>query len=370
MRQIAVKAGCSIATVSMALRKNPRISNSTRDRIARIAEDAGYTVDPVVSTLMNQFRAGRKNRTVEKIAYLTFWRTSDLWRYNVNENQYFIGACERASHLGYEVEHFWAKQPGLTTARLNKILYTRGIKGVVIGPLPNHLGHIRMDWEHFSCAALSLTLLRPDLHRASHNYHEGMMLALRNLKRLGYRRFGFANSLLFDQRVRHGWLSGYLTHQFQLPPRQHIPPLLMEDWRSTDAWKTADKANLDRFSKWVDRYKPDVVLSNTTHPLAYFRKLGLRVPEDIGYVSLHKLHDTDKWAGINRLPDRIGAAAVDLVVSQLQNNEFGLPACPKNVVLSGVWSDGPSVMRRARASEGLSVSSGGKARRRPKRASV
>ena len=59
------------------------------------------------------------------------------------------------------------------------------------------------------------------------------MLALRTLKRYGYRRFGFANSSLFNRRVRHGWLSGFLTYTYQLPEKQRIPP-------SFDEWVHAD----------------------------------------------------------------------------------------------------------------------------------
>ena len=351
IRQLAALAGVSRTTVSLALRNHPSIGADTRKRIQKLAEEKGYRMDPLVSSLMNRLRVSRVKRTTERIAYLTFWDTPNDWRENVNEFGYYQGACRRALHLGYEIEHFWAKEPKLTYARLSRILYNRGIRGVLLAPLPQHLGHVSLEWRYFSCAALSLTILKPLLHRASHNYREGMMLALRTLKRYGYRRFGFANSAMFDQRIKHGWLSGFLTYQYEMPVNQRVPPLLLEEWRETEEWRPNSQLLQTKFSKWLDKYQPDVVISNTLHPLAHFKSLGLRVPEDIGYVSLHRLGASDPWAGIDRLSAQIGAAAVDMVASQLQNNEFGLPEYPKTVQLDGLWCDGPTVVNRFHLTE-------------------
>ena len=321
----------------MALRNSSRISAPVREKIVRIAEEKGYQRDPVVSALMNQLRTTRKSRWVEKIAYLTFWNTRGEWRENINETAYFLGAGERAAQLGYEVEDFWAKQPGMSSARLSKILYSRGIRGVIIAPLPRHLGHVSLDWRHFASAALGLTVLKPDIHRASHSYQEGMNLALHSLKNLGYRRPAFANIALFDRRTKHGWLSGFLTSQFQLPAEHRIPPFLAPGHNRGEKW------DRDKFARWLEKWKPDSIVSNTEQPIELAGELGYKIPGDLGFASLHRLHDDDPWAGINRQPRQIGAAAVDLVVGQLQNNEFGLPACPKTVFLGGLWCDGPTV---------------------------
>ncbi len=358
IRQLAALAGVSQATVSMALHHHPRIAQGTRERILKLAEAHGYTPDPVVSSLMTRLRTARRERSCEKIAYLSFWKTADMWRGNINERAYYEGACERAEETGYEIEHFWAKEPGMNGTRLSRILYTRGIRGVVLGPLPRHLGHVSLDWRLFASAALGLTIAQPNVHRATHAYHDGMMLALRTLKRRGYRRIGFVNSALFERRVKHGWLSGFLTFQQQLPQSQRVPPLLPREWGLSDgplrSFPKSPEIGMhacaggmvwspERFYKWLDEYRPEVIVSNTAHPLAFVREKGIRVPEEIGFASLHRLLDTDPWAGIDRLPRSIGAAGVDLVTGQLQNNEYGLPRCPKIVSIEGVWRDGPTV---------------------------
>ncbi len=49
------------------------------------------------------------------------------------------------------------------------------------------------------------------------------------------------------------------------------------------------------------------------------------------------------FAGINHRREHVAAAAVDLVVAQLLQNEFGVPEAPRQILIPPVWVDGPSV---------------------------
>ncbi|MFA6287715.1 MAG: LacI family DNA-binding transcriptional regulator [Opitutaceae bacterium] len=337
IRQLATLTGVSRTTVSLALRNHPSLPADTRTRIQKIAAAHGYKQDPVVSSLMAQLRTSRAHRAVERIAYFTTWDTRDGWRRSGNENNYFLGACERAAKLGYEVEHIWAREPGVTTARLSKILYTRAIRGIVLAPFANPRSHITMDWKHFATAAISYTLVRPLVHRASHGHYNGMFLALRNLRHHGYRRIGFATRLEQSERVASSWLAALLVYQQSIPEAQRVPALLSP---------VSVHVGMDAvaFKKWYRQHKPDAVISNLSNPLDMLKAMGLRVPEDVGYASLDLLHKDTPWSGIDQQAAEVGAAAVDQVVTQLQNNEFGLPKYPKTVSLDGLWRDGNTLL--------------------------
>ena len=60
MQQIADAAGVSKSAVSLALRNDPRIPESTRKRIQTVADKMGYRRNPVVDSLMTQLRSGRQ----------------------------------------------------------------------------------------------------------------------------------------------------------------------------------------------------------------------------------------------------------------------------------------------------------------------
>jgi DNA-binding LacI/PurR family transcriptional regulator len=333
MRELAVLAGCSQTAVSLALRGHPRIPLATRDRIMEIAKKAGYTRDPLVSTLMTQLRSSRKTRAVEKLAMLTWWDKPGPQ--NPRGMALHDGMNARARHLGYEIEEFWARAPRMTNTRLCHILHTRGIRGLILTSIPKARGRVSFDWRHFAPAASGATILKPGLHHASHAYFQNMMLTLRKLKRLGYSRIGYVNILEQDDMNSNIWISAFMGYQYRVRPGEIIPPLLTRDW---DPKRLAD---------WIDRYKIQGVVSNMHQVLDLLKEIGLRVPGDIGFASLDCLPSIDTCAGIDLRRGEIGAKTVDLVVEQLQNNEFGLPAVPKTVSVEGVWCDGVTLKNQA-----------------------
>jgi len=343
MRQLAELAGVSSATVSLALRGDPSISIETRDRIKRLAIENGYRTDAVVASLMTRLRTARVKRVCDKIAILTSWRDRKEQREAKICNHNYIGMLagirQRADELGYEIEEFWTKEPGLTAARLSKILYTRGIRGVILAPLGRAVGHLSLNWPYFATATLTYTVRKPDVHRVTHSHYNGIQLALRQLKHRGYKRPGFATMIDQNDRVKGAWLGGYLAYQQTIRRTDRISPLL------------TSSLTFEEFRTWYEKSKPDVVISNLAapfrSPLRMLLEMGCKVPVDVGYVSLDQVPSEQEGfkiiAGIDQLAFQQGAATVDLVIKQVQNNEFGLPRFPLTLHLDGVWREGGTV---------------------------
>src|SRR5277367_6472336 len=59
MHEIAERAGVGKATVSLALRDDPRLRPETRRRIQKLAAKMGYRTNATVANLMAQLRASR-----------------------------------------------------------------------------------------------------------------------------------------------------------------------------------------------------------------------------------------------------------------------------------------------------------------------
>jgi DNA-binding LacI/PurR family transcriptional regulator len=78
----------------------------------------------------------------------------------------------------------------------------------------------------------------------------------------------------------------------------------------------------------------------------FLTDMGYRVPGDVGFASLDCMSESFSYAGVVQPRERVAEKAVDLVVEQLENNEFGLPEVPKVVLVQGYWQDGPTVPRR------------------------
>jgi DNA-binding LacI/PurR family transcriptional regulator len=331
LRDLAALAGCTHTTVSMALRNHPRVSEKTRRRIQRLAEKHGYRRDPLLTTLMGRLRAGRRRRETETLGIINYWDTEAGDRNTFLGKEQYEGILERASVLGYRVDYLWAREPGMTNKRLNRVLQARGIRGILLLSMFHARGHITLEWPKFAAATIGYSIFKPELHRATYSHYHAMFLAMRSLRHRGYVRIGFANLIAQEDVVNNAWLSAYLGYHYRVLNKPPIPPLLLDRWEE------------ERLGKWIAKHRVEVVLSSNPDPYFLMCKMGMRVPRDIGYASLDCIPGILDCAGIRQPRNRVGAKAIELVVEQLENQEFGIPKVPKVMTINGFWQDGPTL---------------------------
>lgn len=332
IRDVARIAGVSHTTASLALRNDGRISAGTRKKVAQAAAKAGYRPHAVVSDLMTQLRSLRQGEIHSTLGFITAWPTRDGWKASPNHRRFYDGALRRAGELGYKLEVFWVREPGMTSRRLSDILRHRGIRGLLLQSLPSPHGHLSLEWRHFAAVAKGLTIARPLLHRVLSSHYEDMRLVFRQLKRHGYRRPGLVLEARLNARVDRAWLAAYALQQLDLPAVRRVPALILE---KPDDYK--------QFEKWQRQHQPEVILFSGLPVPDWVGRMGLRVPADIGLVHLDRSPETGTLAGIDADSEAIGAAAADLLVGQLQAHEFGIPSHEKIVLVKGRWHEGQSL---------------------------
>ncbi len=331
MQQIAEVVGCSRMAISLALRNSPKISAATTARIRKVADEMGYRPNPMVSALMTQLRHGRTVKRPTTIAYVTAYPTEDGWRVPGLFTEFHTGVKKRAETLGYTLEEYWLRRPGLSEKRFCDVLYARNVLGLVIAPLPSGGGTLALDWPRFATAAIGYSVTSPSIHRASNDQYSTIRLAVAELTRLGYRRIGLAMTRDGDERVKNNWSAGMLVEQSLIPMEQRVPLLL------------ADGPFEEAFAAWFSHYRPDVVLTQAWQCGRVLKDLGVRVPEDVGVANLGVTAEEAQWAGVNQNAELVGAAALDLVDAQLRRNECGIPVHQKTLLIPGHWVAGPSV---------------------------
>ena len=331
MQQIADAAGVSRMSVSLALRNSPKISVRTAQRIRLLADELGYRPNPMVSALMTQLRRAREVKKPSVLAYVTTFPTEDGWRRTGAFVAFHEGATRRAGELGYTLEDWWLRRPGLTERRFCEILITRNIHGIIVAPPPPGSEPLRLEWPQFAAATISYSLASPELNRASTDHFATINLAIRELTGLGYRRIGLAIPEEIDSRVQQHWTAAMLSYQQHIAVADRVPTL----FRMPRSMRT--------FSLWYQEHQPHAVISLGTECLRVFSELGLRVPQDVGFANLALVGDDDETAGVNQNSELVGAAAVDLVDAQLRRNERGVPRHSKTVLISGEWVAGSTV---------------------------
>jgi DNA-binding LacI/PurR family transcriptional regulator len=310
METIARRLNISKVTVSNAMRGSGRVSEETRARVLKLAEELGYRPNPLVTALMTDLRKKRSGRRCT-LAFLNFYPGREDWREHPTFVQFYQGAQSRAEELGYKVELHWLGEVGGNDKRMGDILYARGIPGIVLAPLPANALKIDLDFTRFATVAIGHTLDK--------------------LVELGVRRIGLVIPREDDERVENAWVSGFIAAQLQ-----HGLPAI-EPWSEPEftAQSVVD---------WIRKKKIQVVVGTNIRPITWMEKAGLRVPRDVGFVHLDWSVEKGVLAGIDQCSREIGAAAVDLLIEQLNNNETGIPKRPKTVLIDGCWHDGPSVL--------------------------
>ena len=320
--------------VSLALRGSKKISSQVRDRILKQAKKLNWYPDPALSALMS-YRYRRANtQHPPTIAWLSNWSTRDGWRDNHPVYAaYFNGAASRAASLGYKLEEFWLGETGMTPARMSRILYTRNISGLLLPPQPRAHSHLRLDWDKLVAVSFGYTLTKPYLHLATNHHYRSSILALRKLRSLGYRRVGILLNQRYDIRVGYSWMAGCLIEQRRYAPAEIIPVASL---------KQLTRDDLDAFLK---EHRPDAILTNFWDVGDWLLELKVRVPMDMGLAYLSVSDRTSIYSGINENSYAIGEAALDLLATMIQRNEFGVPAIPRHILIEGSWVEGKTVRR-------------------------
>ena len=286
---VAQEAGVSRMTVSRVLRNAGYIAPNTRQRVLETVGRLGYRPNPMVSALMTRIHQGKLSRPDHVIAYLTNSPARGGWRENQTYCQFFDGAAARAAQRGYRVEEFWLGDHGFSAARMSRVLYARGVRGVIVGPIASSHGHLNLRWENFCTVAIGYSLLRPALDRVSNDQYDSILLMLRELRRLGYRRIGVASRRHAAERVHYRWPSALLMHQWRYG---QIDEALLY---FPDVWQR------ENFLEWFRPARVDALVTLEAEPYIWLLEKGYRIPEDVGVAQLD-------WAPLPETSGRGGPA--------------------------------------------------------------
>jgi LacI family transcriptional regulator len=351
LRELAKIAGVSHPTVSRALRNHPGLPRKTCLRIQRLAAKYGYAPHPMVSELMTKL-PHIKHIARPTLAAITCWPG---WRQHPILRGFYRGMESRSKQLGYHLEEFSLLEPDMSPERLSSILYARGIEGVLLCPFSQTTSRLPLRWERFVGIALGHSVVWPELHRVAPSYYENMLLVLRELKERGYRRIALA--LSSSVRVRmDSYVAAYSLYERTLVESERIPlfhedcaPLVNVICPSRLPFEALDqnmRLNASDVADWLRFYRADALVCNVSPSVDELRQAGLRIPEELGYVTLDNSQASTDSSGIDLQPEGMGAAAVDMVTAHLHRRERGIPSMPKITTLQSRWHAGLTVPPR------------------------
>lgn len=332
-REIAKRAGVSIATVSFALRNRPKVSEQTRRRIKSIAAECGYRPNPMVTALMSQHRrrAGRQQMRAIIVSFSPGWVPEEEGGHSTFA-RFRDGERAACDETGFILEGMLWGQFEESSRRVFSQLRSRGVPGVVFrgGTVPEWC---LSGWDNYAFAALGSPIRSINAHLSMADIYGNAWLVMDELASLGYRRIGFV--LHRSLRANHRALSAYMGW-VEINGYETPSPLIVDHWQP------------DVFLQWFKQGQPDVIVVSSGEPIDYLSAAGFRIPGDVGIAHLDLDDSWKHLAGVRQNNFETGRAAVHLVIDQINRNVFGVPEHPRSVLVKGDWLAGPSVRRQRR----------------------
>lgn len=331
LRTLARSLGLSRTTVSDALRGSPRVNAQTVARVRAAADAAGYKRNPLTGAVMSLLRRSRSQQfrgVLAAIEMIEPSRPTHAVRYN---ESLLAGVTERANELGFKVEHFVCGPSGLRLSRLDTILNTRGIQGLVVLPASGFPDLSSLSWGRYTAVYADYFIDHPPLHCVCSDHYRSMVGLLQELHARGYRRPGLLMEITHDERLHFRWEGAFLALQKYLPKISTVPALRLKS------------VTRSVFETWFKKHDPDVVLGHFPETIAWMKACGAKIPQTHAFVCLNSLRAGEECAALDLRTGQLGARAAELVIGQLLHNEFGVPEQPSLTTIPAILREGPTL---------------------------
>ena len=327
----------SKATVSMALRGDKRIHADTRKLIHATAKRLGYQPNPAMTKLMANVKAMRKPAHQGAIGMI-FVDPQPIVHHRVTTyHEWVQGAKQQAAKRGYSMDEFWVHEPGMTTDRLISVLKARGIEGLLVpatsgyDSLPEKFSDV---WQRFACVVMGIRNRNPVMNFAANDQYMTIMDATKRVHSLGYGRIGLAILEKVNELVDARFASGFETARELLNLSRDIPVLIYNGF---------DQQH-HLIGDWYKQHQPDAVICIDHRIKNVLNAAGADIPAKTGLVHLDWHNDMPDWCGMNQHNERVGEAAVELLIQQINFDQSGPPDIPVSTLVTSTWQDGPSLI--------------------------
>lgn len=322
---IARASGFSKSTVSLALRQHPRIPEATRRNIEAVAAKLNYRPDPALARI-----AANRWRRLPALTTIAFITTNHPDG-GILDQETIAGARQRAEIHGYRIEHFRFEDYG-SAKRLGEVIYSRGIKGVILGKLCVEGFWEAFPWHNFAAVACDTGFVRAPLPIVMPDHAHAVHRAWAEAWAAGYRRIGM---VLFKEYTAVDYfdkVSAYLFNQRNLPPRDRLGICHFDVREGGD------------LRQWVETERPDVILGFNGYIHYQLGLLGYSMPRDFGFVAL--MQGETPRSNLTRLKENlalIGQTALDQLDIFLRTNQYGLPRKVSTLMIESQWEPGSTL---------------------------
>ena len=319
LSDLANQLGLHKSTVCRALKDDPQIGKSTRERVKTLAENLDYQRDAALATLSEMRWRKSEKRALMNWGFLMTQQAAAF-----EETMVFLHHCKDLAHkAGFTLSAIEIR-PSTTTAELCRLIKTRNMRGLVINQIHEETAVPKLDFEVIQsvCEAAVYCgnfFFEPQAHRIIESTFDSTMTALSKIQEQGYRQI----TLLYRGRLKN---SREVTRERAATAlyREEHPEL------NVNIQSIPEANTLEDFPQ--------------TGALLYSHSMKLsQVPSNVRSLpnAMMRIAPEDKTtSGLKRPTQSIAAAAVDLLDFQLRRQTMHIESGPHSIQVRSIWQDG------------------------------
>ena len=329
MKDIALRCGVSIATVSKALNGQADIGEATRQKVIAVAQELGYTVNSAA-------RALKTNRSYDLgIVFMDLQNSGFMHEYFASMLNHFRIECE---NRGYDISFINGNVGHQNQSFLQHALY-RGVDGVAI-ICADFLDPRVQELAYSSLPVVTLDHAYNNRTAVMSDNMEGIASLLRYVYSKGHRKIGYI----------------------------HGNQTAVTESRLTSFYRTCEELGVDVPEEWVlecEYHEPNScyaatkqILSLPERPDCLFfsddyayigglnaiNEAGLRVPEDISIVGYDGIHlakvVSPRLTTWQQNTEELGKIAADRLIDRIEHPRTALP---EHITVHGRLLEGQTV---------------------------
>jgi len=324
VRALAVATGYSVATVSRALRDDPKVGAATRKSIAAAAEKMGYQSNPYVGQMMSSLRRRRGSTFHGNMAIVFRSGTSGMIT-DLRAQQCLEGMRKRAGELGYILDEF--DLTNFQPKALQRIISHRGIRGI-LAYTPSFFGakvRFPLALDSFASVAYGWGLWYPQLDCVRADFFQMIRIALHHACHRFQEKVMAIWDMKTDQTAHGAARAAFLAHHPAGPAA--ASKLFLPSQNLTEA----------AFAKTVKKTGAEcLLLTSSLTPPSW---LSQYIPEE-QWIWFRDPGAVPHFGRIDPQNALGGRWAVNLLAAKIQMNQMGMAPDCQNVMVPPRWIPG------------------------------
>ncbi|HVE16920.1 MAG TPA: LacI family DNA-binding transcriptional regulator [Chthoniobacterales bacterium] len=334
IKDIAAAADLSISCTARALKGSKDISEKTRQRVKKIAEEMGYYPDPMLRALAAYRQTNKPSDFRGTIAFLNTRFTEAEALADPDVGDLLRGARAKGESLGFQVDYFNISKTKALQLRAWKIIQSRGIEAAILRSFPLNIEDLHIPLQEMRCVALFGAPRASNLPTVSSDHTGAMQNVLTKLAERGYRRPALVLNENTSRFLRHGWRAYFSVDT--------------GDFEKKEVYSYQQGEEEPRqLIRWIEEKNIDVVIFCANYMIEPYLVEKMTSFEQVGMVCMDILKPEEEGSsGIYQNRLQAGAMAVEQMDELLSKPEMELANAPVIHLVPGIWVEGKTLPSR------------------------